>query len=96
MVDTTHRLRILSCQGMHPFIEGLVRTLPTPGTAWPENERKQWLDAARQIFPLIYKDSGRASGEQGTNGIPGATVVERRSEEHELVAVGDGTVVLKS
>ncbi len=39
---------------MHPFIEGLVKTLPPAGTPWPETGQTQWLDAAKAIFKIIY------------------------------------------
>lgn len=40
---------------LHPFILGLLKTLPAPGTQWPEDKRKQWLQAAENIFSLIYE-----------------------------------------
>jgi hypothetical protein len=39
---------------MHPFIEGLVKTLPDAGMVWPDSGQQQWLDAAKAIFKLIY------------------------------------------
>ena len=42
---------------MHPFIRGLVDTLPEPGTPWSDTERDEWLTAAKSIFALIYKPS---------------------------------------
>jgi hypothetical protein len=39
---------------MHPFIEGLVKTLPAAGTVWADAGQQQWLDAAKAIFKLIY------------------------------------------
>lgn len=42
---------------LHPFIAGLLQTLPTPNTEWSAKKREQWLDTARNIFALIYKDS---------------------------------------
>lgn len=39
---------------MHPFIEGLVKTLPEAGTVWPDSGQEQWLTAAKAIFKLIY------------------------------------------
>lgn len=46
---------------MHPFVKGLVETLPDPNTEWPESARKQWLDAAAAIFRLIYRDGSPQS-----------------------------------
>ncbi len=40
---------------LHPFIQGLIATLPDTGTAWSDTERKEWLTAAEHIFALIYK-----------------------------------------
>ncbi|MBM3527678.1 MAG: hypothetical protein FJX62_06270 [Alphaproteobacteria bacterium] len=43
----------------HPFIEGLLQTLPEPGTVWAIEGRAAWLMAAAQNFTLIYKGEGR-------------------------------------
>jgi len=63
--------------GLHPFVQGLLKELPPAGDAWPETQRKLWLDTAASIFKMIYKDEptsakrklfgnteGAASGEQ--------------------------------
>jgi hypothetical protein len=42
---------------LHPFVQGLLKELPKAGTAWPEDQRKLWLDTAASIFKMIYKDS---------------------------------------
>jgi hypothetical protein len=47
-------MRISSAMPHHPFIQGLLQTLPEPGTNWPETQRRQWLDTAEGIFNLIY------------------------------------------
>ena len=41
----------------HPFITGLIKTLPPADTDWPMDGRRKWLQAASHIFELIYKDS---------------------------------------
>jgi hypothetical protein len=41
----------------HPFIVGLLKTLPEAGSNWPMDARRKWLQAASDIFELIYKDS---------------------------------------
>ena len=46
--------------GLHPFIQGLIETLPVPGTQWSDTERKEWLTAAEHIFALIYKAERKA------------------------------------
>jgi hypothetical protein len=38
----------------HPFIQGLLETLPEAGDDWPEEGRRKWLQAAVDIFGLIY------------------------------------------
>lgn len=39
---------------LHPFIQGLVDTLPGPGSAFPSEKQEAWFDTARGIFRLIY------------------------------------------
>jgi hypothetical protein len=43
----------------HPFIQGLLQTLPEPGTLWTIEGRAAWLQAAAQNFTLIYKGDGK-------------------------------------
>ena len=47
-------------KALHPFIEGLLGTLPDPdaGGQWPLEMRITWLRAAANIFDLIYKCEG--------------------------------------
>lgn len=40
----------------HPFIQGLIKTLPKTETEWPITKRAQWLQTAASVFNLIYKD----------------------------------------
>jgi hypothetical protein len=40
---------------LHPFILGLLQTLPEPGSRWPQSQQQQWLDTAKGIFGLIYE-----------------------------------------
>jgi hypothetical protein len=42
---------------LHPFIKGLLRKLPQPDTEWPVEGRAKWLQAAINIFDLMYTDS---------------------------------------
>ena len=42
--------------GLHPFFRGLLDTLPEPGSNWPQPQRDQWLETARNIFALLYAD----------------------------------------
>ncbi len=39
----------------HPFIQGLLQTLPPANTEWDSADQQKWLDAAKTIFGLIYK-----------------------------------------
>ena len=39
---------------LHPFIQGLLKSLPKPDTKWPIASRLKWLQAASHIFDLIY------------------------------------------
>jgi hypothetical protein len=43
---------------VHPFVQGLLMSLPQPGTPWPLSERVDWLRAAVHSFNLIYKSDG--------------------------------------
>jgi hypothetical protein len=43
---------------LHPFIQGLLKTLPEPGTNWSIEGRSKWLQAAANIFDLMYKGTG--------------------------------------
>jgi hypothetical protein len=43
---------------LHPFIEGLLDTLPAPDTNWAVEGRAKWLQAAANIFDLMYKGDG--------------------------------------
>jgi hypothetical protein len=39
----------------HPFIQGLLDSLPEPGTNWALEGRAKWLQAAALNFDLMYK-----------------------------------------
>lgn len=43
---------------LHPFIQGLLKTLPKPETEWKSADRAKWLQTAANIFDLIYKGDG--------------------------------------
>jgi len=40
--------------GQHPFIRGLLQTLPDVGAAWPSADREKWTAAAMAVFDLMY------------------------------------------
>jgi hypothetical protein len=54
--------------GLHPFVQGLLNSLPEPNTNWTVEGRAKWLQAAANIFDLMYKGNGEihitAKGEQ--------------------------------
>ena len=45
--------------GYHPFVMGLLDTLPSPGTVWTMEGRIAWLEAAASAFKLMYKGDGK-------------------------------------
>jgi hypothetical protein len=45
--------------GYHPFVQGLLDTLPASGTLWAIEGRAAWLEAAASTFKLIYKGDGK-------------------------------------
>jgi hypothetical protein len=46
---------------LHPFIQGLLDTLPAPNTLWTVEGRGKWLQAAANIFDLLYTGDGTIS-----------------------------------
>jgi hypothetical protein len=42
--------------GLHPFIQGLVDSLPAPEDTFPIEKRAKWLQAASKVFDLMYED----------------------------------------
>jgi hypothetical protein len=46
---------------LHPFIQGLLDSLPEPETNWAEEGRTKWLQAAANIFDLMYKGDASIS-----------------------------------
>ena len=46
----------------HPLIEGLIRTLPQAEKQWTLEERRKWLQAAANIFDLIFTDTDEDKG----------------------------------
>ena len=49
-------------KNLHPFIVGLLDTLPEPASVWPKPDRQKWLQTAENIFSLIYQDEGETEG----------------------------------
>ncbi len=44
--------------GLNPFIEGLLDELPNKGEPWSIEDQADWLQAAAQIFRILYKGDG--------------------------------------
>jgi hypothetical protein len=42
---------------LHPFIQGLLKTLPDAGMDWSSKDRVKWLRTAAGVFDLIYEGS---------------------------------------
>lgn len=53
---------------LHPFIKGLLETLPEPNSDWSASERADWLQTAASIFKLIYKGGGTIEVKVGGDG----------------------------
>jgi hypothetical protein len=45
--------------GRHPFVDGLLKTLPATGTVWSVEGRAAWLEAAASVFKLLYQGDGK-------------------------------------
>ena len=43
----------------HPFVQGLLQTMPEPGTLWMIEGRAAWLEAAANVFKLMYQGDGK-------------------------------------
>jgi len=53
---------------IHPALEGLIRSLPAPGTALSEQRREQWLTMARGTLDFIYPIEEPATEEEDEQG----------------------------
>lgn len=65
---------------LHPFIQGLLKTLPETGTKWRHADRVKWLTLAANAFEMIYEGDGNIvvknespSGEAGASRVTGGT-----------------------
>ena len=43
---------------LHPFIQGLLKTLPETGAKWNHKDRVKWLTLAANAFDMIYEGDG--------------------------------------
>lgn len=39
----------------HPFVVGLIQSLPEVGSVWPDQKRDDWVQAAMAVFNMIYE-----------------------------------------
>ena len=44
---------------IHPFIQGLLESLPKPGEEWSIEDQVIWLETAAHIFGLMYRRHGK-------------------------------------
>jgi hypothetical protein len=51
------RTAIAAITGIDPALEGLMRTLPTPGAPLSPERRKQWLDMAEATLRFVYPET---------------------------------------
>ncbi|WP_295646787.1 hypothetical protein [uncultured Methylibium sp.] len=56
----------------HPLIQGLLLTLPAPGTQWEGADRANWLTMANSIFTMIYKGAPATIAISGSDAKGGA------------------------
>lgn len=77
--DTAARVTVRAAPGsgrsyapLHPFIQGLLDSLPEPETNWTVEGRAKWLQAAANIFDLMYRGDGDIT-------VSAATPVNNRS-----------------
>jgi hypothetical protein len=42
--------------GEHPFVRGLIETLPPVGSTFPRTKREAWVNAALSMFEILYED----------------------------------------
>lgn len=53
----------------HPFVQGLLATLPPPGAKWPVQGRIRWLRTAAGAFDLMYEGEASIKVEQDNDGL---------------------------
>jgi hypothetical protein len=41
---------------LHPLIQGLIQTLPPPGSEFAQKDRAKWLQAADSVLQVLYKE----------------------------------------
>lgn len=57
----------------HPLIQGLLMTLPSPGSDWSTQDRVNWLTMASSIFKMIYTEQSPSSINISTGGSTSAS-----------------------
>lgn len=63
LADESKKKLLRTEDELHPFVEGLLKTLPKAGDEWTITSRVKWLQAASNIFGLIYTEG---SADEGT------------------------------
>ena len=56
-VSRREKTAIAAITGIDPALEGLMRTLPTPGAPLSPERRKQWLDMAEATLRFVYPET---------------------------------------
>jgi hypothetical protein len=65
---------------LHPFFQGLLQELPDPGTAWPEEDQKKWLEGWKVAFGFVYK-TPKASQVTAEHPLSRDSAVEARTSQ---------------
>ena len=58
-------IRHAAVTGIDPALEGLIRTLPEPGTALSLERRRQWLEMAEATLRFVYPETAVPDIEEG-------------------------------
>lgn len=53
--------------GQHPFVSGLLQSLPPVGSVWNDQKRQDWVNAALAAFNIIYERAPDDSQDSVTN-----------------------------
>lgn len=62
--ETVVSKRDIKVAGVDPALEGLINTLPSPGTPLSLERRQQWLDMAEATLRFVYPEEEIGSGEE--------------------------------
>jgi len=56
----------MALDGLHPLLVGLIKTIPREGESFSPKRQKQWLDAARVNFALIFGGDDDETAEESS------------------------------